>query len=197
MCPDFGTDFLRSSLCVWHIPFFHSAVLFSLYSSDCTAVCQKQIFIPNNSLLYCSEKCKQEDALSSSPPLSLRPLSQTSLTKTTFELSRKDEWGIPPSPTPAIMVPSSPTVGTSPTARSVMHRFSSSRPLPPLHPRTPGTSPRSMELVLPVYREASAPTVVESKSLDYDRRRVEGNTAQAGGLKKLFHFKELQQNTEN
>ena len=173
-------------------------VLSFLYSSDCIAVCQKQIVIPNNSLLYCSEKCKREDALSSSPPFSLTTLSQTNLTKTSFERPQKDQWGISPSPTPAVMIPSSsPTPGTSPTARPVTHRPSSSRPLPPLHPRTPGTSPRSMELVLPVYREASAPTVVESKSLDYGRRLVEGNTAQAGGLKKLFHFKELQTNPEN
>lgn len=53
-----------------------------------------------------------------------------------------------------------------------------------------------MELVLPVYRgDAASPNAEglsgERKSLDYGRRMVEGNAASTGGLKKLFHFKEL------
>jgi hypothetical protein len=84
--------------------------------------------------------------------------------------------------------------GTSPVMRSTVQRWGSSRPLPPLHARAAlSSSPRSMELVLPVYRGESATSNMESeKSLDYGRRIVEGNTSSAGGLKKLFNFKELQ-----
>jgi hypothetical protein len=54
-----------------------------------------------------------------------------------------------------------------------------------------------MELVLPVYRGETTPpnsdnVPAERKSLDYGRRTVEGSTTSTGGLKKLFHFKELQ-----
>jgi hypothetical protein len=49
---------------------------------------------------------------------------------------------------------------------------------------------------LPVYREENGPAPVEKtferKSLDYGRRIVEGGTTNTGGLKKLFHFKEMQ-----
>jgi hypothetical protein len=160
--------------------------------------------VPNNSLLYCSEKCKREDVLSSSPPLFYRSSSSysgdyrfTSSTKpSTFEPSRKDQWGITPSPSREIPVAddsiySSSSAGTSPTARPSFHRSSSARPLPPLHPRF-GSSPRSMELVLPVYRETSDCSRSDAKSLDYGRRIVEANATSSGGLKKLFHFKELQ-----
>ena len=51
--------------------------------------------------------------------------------------------------------------------------------------------------MLPVYRETSDCPRVESKSLDYGRRMVEANAASSGGLKKLFHFKELQANPAN
>jgi len=161
--------------------------------------------VPNNSLLYCSEKCKREDALSSSPPLVDRFSSSlstdfglSSSKASTFEPSRKDQWGITPSPSRDIPLSedtqySSSSAGTSPTARPSFQRSGSSRPLPPLHPRF-GSSPRSVELVLPVYRETSDCLRVESKSLDYGRRIVEGNSASSGGLKKLFHFKELQAN---
>ena len=165
--------------------------------------------MPNNSLLYCSEKCKREDALSSSPPLIHRSSSSVSTDfrlssskVSTFEPSRKDQWGITPSPSRDFPVSedsqySSSSAGTSPTARPSFQRSGSSRPLPPLHPRF-GSSPRSVELVLPVYRETSDCTRVESKSLDYGRRIVEANAAlSSGGLKKLFHFKELQANPAN
>jgi hypothetical protein len=56
-----------------------------------------------------------------------------------------------------------------------------------------------MDLVWPVYREQLTPPTpteaksLESKSFDYGRRIVQGKTANtSGGLKKLFHFKELQ-----
>ena len=168
--------------------------------------------IPNNSLLYCSEKCKRQDTLSSSPPLvHKRPLSMNlidispnanSIKLSTFEPSRRDQWGVCPSATqehPPTTVPHdpqySPLPGSSPTARPTMNRAGSSRPLPPLHPRILGSSPRSLELVLPVYRDTSGvampPDTTESKGLDYGRRKVEGNPASAGGLKKLFNFKEL------
>jgi len=112
-----------------------------------------------------------------------------------FEPSRKDQWGITPSPSRDMAEYSSSSAGTSPTARPSFQRSSSSRPLPPLHPRF-GSSPRSVELVLPVYRETSDCPRVESKSLDYGRRIIEANTASSGGLKKLFHFKELQTTNE-
>jgi len=174
------------------------------------AVCQKQILIPNNSLLYCSEKCKREDALSSSPPLyqtssptyisERRPSASSSLFPT-FEPSRKEQWFTPPSPTreiPSANIQSeTPPAGTSPSARSSYYRSDSSRPLPPLHPRSFGSSPRSMDLVLPFYKEptsSTAPEVKDSKSLEYGRRIVETSitNTNTGGLKKLFHFKEVQ-----
>ena len=157
--------------------------------------------MPNNSLLYCSEKCKREDALSSSPPFSNPSMStdyrshSSSVKFSNFKPSRKDQWGITPSPTGDIVVPQdlpySSSAGTSPAVRSSFYRSGSSRPLPPLHPRS-GTSPRSVELVLPVYRDTSGSSPAETKSLDYGRRIVEANVASSGGLKKLFHFKELQ-----
>jgi hypothetical protein len=155
--------------------------------------------VPNNSLLYCSEKCKREDGLSSSPSLPNSPTTSThtsSMKIFSFEPSRKDQWGITPSPTAAAMILSSPP-RTSTTVRTITYRSSFSRPLPPLHPRTTGDSPRSVELVLPVYREPSTPVDRKSKSLDYGRRMVEENTAQTGGLNELFHFKELQTNPAN
>jgi ECL1/2/3 zinc binding proteins len=175
-------------------------------------VCQKQIAVPNNSLLYCSEKCKREDALSSSPPLFHRSFSSTFLTEnptsakfSSFEPSRKEQWGMTPcqiGETLPLMIPSNAhynsSPGTSPIARTAMYRNDTSRPLPPLHPRSSGSSPRSVELVLPVYRETLSPPPVpittHSKSLDYGRRTVERNPASTGGLKKLFHFKEMQTN---
>jgi ECL1/2/3 zinc binding proteins len=171
-------------------------------------VCQKQIAVPNNSLLYCSEKCKREDAQpSSSPPFSHRlsstdlRSSSSSLKLSTFEPSRKEQWGIPPSPTREFASAGHQDYsGTSPgNPRPPFERWGpSTRPLPPLHARAAlSSSPRSMELVLPVYRgDAASPNVEglssERKSLDYGRRMVEGNAASTGGLKKLFHFKELQ-----
>lgn len=147
-------------------------------------VCQKQITVPNNSLLYCSEKCRREDAQhSSASSLSrsyssgtLEPRSSGPMKITPLEPSRRDQWGVPPSPTYE-------PLASSPQLRP------NSRPLPPLHPRSLGSSPRSMDLVMPVYRENETP---EKKSLDYARRTVEGNTVSQGGLKKLFNFKEMQ-----
>jgi ECL1/2/3 zinc binding proteins len=187
-------------------------VCLSVYSVrlNVVAVCQKQIAVPNNSLLYCSEKCRRADALSSSPPVFHRSASAMTLCDlqssptakfTTLEPSRKDSWGITPSPAhESSPVPiqcgshqSSSTSG-SPNSRAEVTSRANSRPLPPLHPRPFGTSPRSMDLVWPVYREQlskSAPS--ESKSLDYPRRIVQGDTSDpSGGLKKLFYFKELQ-----
>lgn len=196
-----GLDFVHPSHFEWHIHFYPSAVLFFLEFSKCIAVCQKQIVVPNNSLLYCSEKCKHEDTLSSSPPWSSSlPTSSelSSMKVSSFEPSRKDQWGITPSSTPGAMIPpSSATTGTSPPLLSFMRRSSLSRPLPPLHPRTNGTSPRSMELVLPVYRGTSTAAATESKGLDYCRRMVDRSITETGGLKKLFHFKELQTNPDN
>ena len=170
--------------------------------SNWTAVCQNQIVIPNNSLLYCSEKCKREDVQSSSPPLERSPPSNTSVEShssskySTFEPSRKDQWGITPM---AVQETTPILIRASKTRHHVMHRSSPTRPLPPLHPRTSGTSPRSMELVLPVYRGSplSPPPVAGAKSLNYGRRVVERNTTTSGGLKKLFHFKELQATPAN
>jgi hypothetical protein len=179
-------------------------------------VCQKQIVVPNNSLLYCSEKCRRADAISSMPPIFHRSVSSITLSDeiqstpnakfTSFEPSRKDSWGITASP----VLESSPvpiqrdpqlsnSTSGSPTFRLDSLSRSHSRPLPPLRPRPSGSSPRSMDLVWPVYREQlSTPTPseaksLESKSFDYGRRIVQGKTANtSGGLKKLFHFKELQ-----
>lgn len=177
------------STILWFYPSWNSLI--------CTAVCQKQIVVPNNSLLYCSERCKHEDALSSSPPWSssFTTLSETgSMKASSFEPSRKDQWGITPSPTPGSAIPSSPTHEMSQSIHPAVRRSSTCRPLPPLHPRTSGTSPRSLELVLPVYRETSMPKATKSKSLDYGRRIVNGNSARTGGLKELFHFKEVPTN---
>jgi len=180
-------------------PFLPFCGTYILVFRDLTlAVCQKQIAVPNNSLLYCSEKCKREDALSSSPPLihaSSVPDYRTSSKVSTFEPSRKDQWGITPSSSRDSPEYSSSSAGTSPMARPSFQRAGSSRPLPPLHPRF-GSSPRSVELVLPVYRETAECPRVESKSLDYGRRIIEANIASSGGLKKLFHFKELQTTNE-
>jgi hypothetical protein len=80
--------------------------------------------------------------------------------------------------------------------RYMMRRGSTARPLPPLHPRANGSSPRGMELVLPVYPEpphcSHKPATSESKGLDYGRRLVKENTSSSGGLEKLFHLKESQ-----
>ena len=181
-------------------------------SNPCLAVCQKQIAVPNNSLLYCSEKCKREDSLSSSPSSSHRSFSSANLAEfrqspnaMSFEPSRKEQWGIPPSPTretPPMPIQGHSVpgyFGTSPTTRPSIHRSGSSRPLPPLHPRALGSSPRSVDLVLPVYREEHGPAPMETerksferKSLDYGRRIVESGPTNTGGLKRMFHFKELQ-----
>jgi len=194
----------------WHTRSLHSAVRISRMPADLPAVCQKQIAVPNNSLLYCSEKCRRADALSSSPPVLHRSTSVVSLSDlqcspstkfTSLEPSRKDSWGITPSGHEQSPVPiqrdsqqlHSATSG-SPTSRPDGLSRANSRPLPPLRPRPLGTSPRSMDLVWPVYREpTSNPTSSESKTLDYGRRIVQGKSANtSGGLKKLFHFKELQ-----
>lgn len=177
-------------------------------------MCQKQIAVPNNSLLYCSEKCKQEDTLSSSPPLSPSPplfhrstssstLSSSftsSLKLSHFEPSRKEQWGIPASPVQSDPLPffaggsGPPSTGTSPSNSTISSRpmalrtSISARPLPPLHPRAFGSSPRTMDLVMPVYKDSGAFSREQGKSLDYGRRIVEGNTPSQGGLKKLFHF---------
>ena len=163
--------------------------------------------MPNNSLLYCSEKCRRADALSSSPPVFHRSASAVTLTElqsatkfSSFEPSRKDSWGITPNPlsheTSAQQSTSMATVGSPTSSRPDVLSRGNSRPLPPLRPRPLGTSPRSMDLVWPVYREptTSNPTPsTESKSFDYGRRIVQGKTTNpSGGLKKLFHFKELQ-----
>lgn len=173
-------------------------------------MCQKQIAVPNNSLLYCSEKCRREDALSSSPSIFHRSTSASTLSElqsspatkfTSFEPSRKDSWGITPSPaheaySVAIEGGSqqSRSASGSPPARPDVNSRVNSRPLPPLRPRPSGTSPRSMDLVWPVYRKpTSSEAPSESKGLDYGRRIVQGkSTNPSGGLKKLFHFKELQ-----
>lgn len=198
------------SIVGWHTRFLHSVVnkLFIICRLIVPAVCQKQILIPNNSLLYCSEKCKREDALSSSPPLFYRSSSPTYVPErrpsaassifSSFEPSRKEQWFTPPSPTRERQSPTiqsePPSTGTSPTSRPSCYRSGSSRPLPPLHPRSLGSSPRSMDLVLPVYKDPLiSPEVTDSKSLDYGRRIVETTAAtNTGGLKKLFNFKELQ-----
>src|SRR5271169_5576357 len=115
-------------------PPFCGMLLFFLFDSNVIAVCQKQIAVPNNSLLYCSEKCKREDALSSSPPLIHRSSSSVSTDfrlssskVSTFEPSRKDQWGITPSPSRDFPVSedsqySSSSAGTSPTARPSFQR---------------------------------------------------------------------------
>src|SRR5271169_97248 len=86
---------------------FCGMLLFFLFDSNAIAVCQKQIAVPNNSLLYCSEKCKRQDALSSSPPLFHQSMSSAMLTDlrsnsstklASFEPSRREQWGITPSP---------------------------------------------------------------------------------------------------
>jgi len=200
-----------TAIATWHTRFLHSAVRISRMPSDLPAVCQKQIAVPNNSLLYCSEKCRRADALSSSPPVFHRSTSAVSLSDlqcspitkfTSLEPSRKDSWGITPSAgheqSPAAIQHDSQqshsTTSGSPTSRPDGLSRANSRPLPPLRPRPLGTSPRSMDLVWPVYREpTSNPASSESKTLDYGRRIVQGKaTKTSGGLKKLFHFKELQ-----
>lgn len=174
--------------------------------------------MPNNSLLYCSEKCRREDVLSSSPPSFYNSLSSIIDTgnscSTKFlllEPSKKEQWGIIPSPTcpthPINILPDqhypfsdNSSAGSSPTSRPIPYRPSSLRPLPPLRPRSLASSCRSLELVLPVYREPTpstpAPATSGLKSLDYGRRIVEGHPARRpGGLNKLFHYKELQANS--
>lgn len=187
---------------VWHILFFLSAVIsFLLSLLISAAVCQKQISVPNNSLLYCSEKCKRQDALSSSPPpVSVFQRSRSCMSDfqtnnstrfTSFEPSRKEQWGITPSPiletSPATYrrhSQDSTAAGIDPMAHHMMRRGSFARPLPPLHPRAYGSSPRGMELVLPVYPKSPkcppGSATSESKNLDYGRRIVEENTANSG-----------------
>jgi hypothetical protein len=205
-------DGVSISTVLWYI------CLWYVWALMCVAVCQKQIAVPNNSLLYCSEKCKREDALSSSPPLSQSPppfhRSPSSSTLCSsfpsrlkmshFEPSRKDQWGIPASPVHVDPLPvpfagdsAPPSTGTSPTysssSRPMVFRTvtGSNRPLPPLHPRALGSSPRTMELVMPVYKDSCPSPGEGGKSLDYGRRIIEGNTPSQGGLKKLFHFAPL------
>jgi len=204
----------------WHTLSYRSVVfIFCEIRADLlSAVCQKQIAVPNNSLLYCSEKCRREDTLSSSPPLSQSPpLFHRSTSSSTlsssftsplkmshFEPSRKEQWGIPPSPVQSDPLPivfpgggsGPPSTGTSPSSSSFSRPMTvfrtvsgSARPLPPLHPRGLGSSPRTMDLVLPVYKDSSPLDGPErDKSLDYGRRIVDGNIPSQGGLKKLFHF---------
>ena len=202
---------VTTAIGTWHTRSLHSVVRISRVLSDLPAVCQKQIAVPNNSLLYCSEKCRRADALSSSPPVFYRSTSVVTLSDlqcspstkfTSLEPSRKDSWGITPSPAherSGVLIQRDPqqshsTTSGSPTSRPDGLSRANSRPLPPLRPRPLGTSPRSMDLVWPVYREpTSDPSPSESKTLDYGRRIVQGKTINtSGGLKKLFHFKELQ-----
>jgi hypothetical protein len=164
--------------------------------------------VPNSSLLYCSEKCRREDTqVSSSSSSSHSYSSYSSLTQfdsrssgtspmkfTLLEPSRRDQWGLPASPTPEHCqdMDGFNSTGTSPVARPQASRNCSSRPLPPLHPRSLGSSPRTMDLVMPVYPREPESQLEKRKSLEYARRSVEGSTVSQGGLKKLFHFKELQ-----
>ncbi|CRG90581.1 hypothetical protein PISL3812_07625 [Talaromyces islandicus] len=98
------------------------------------AMCEKQITVPSNSVLYCSESCRRKD--------SCKPLSASSYTYTMTSTTT------PPSSPPMsprdIVAPLTPTRSSSPTTSSVLPRIPSD-----LHDAKSDLDPTEWKPVIP------------------------------------------------
>ncbi|KAK9367474.1 hypothetical protein V1509DRAFT_626759 [Lipomyces kononenkoae] len=145
----------------------------------CT-VCDKQLSVPNNNILYCSEKCRRKDAraahkltageLANTPPSwSSYPSSPSLQPSSGPALSSDDLSGLARHPRSTVTALSStpplPNIGSNhvdiPTSYSSLSAIMIAKGSRQLHPNSVySSSPRSIDLVSPLVRSppASAPS---------------------------------------